>query len=151
MFDLDGTLADSLGDISRALGRVLRRHGRKTVSEDETRVLIGKGPRTLMERAWILTGSPLNEGEARNITQEYLEEYRKSLKAILMKRSYEQTVNAQEREAYSAQEYIDLLKGLKEAVEREEEVRWGLVAAQARIEVWRSQEATNRAEGRATV
>jgi hypothetical protein len=81
----------------------------------------------------------------------YLEEYRKSLKAILMKRSYEQTVNAQEREAYSAQEYIDLLKGLKEAVEREEEIRWGLVAAQARIEVWRSQEATNRAEGRATV
>jgi len=81
----------------------------------------------------------------------YLEEYRKSLKAILMKRSYEQTVNAQEREAYSDQEYIDLLKGLKEAVEREEEIRWGLVAAQARIEVWRSQEATNRAEGRATI
>lgn len=81
----------------------------------------------------------------------YLEEYRKSLKAILMKRSYEQTVNAQEREAYSDQEYIDLLKGLKAAVEREEEIRWGLVAAQARIEVWRSQEATNRAEGRATI
>jgi hypothetical protein len=81
----------------------------------------------------------------------YLEEYRKSLKAILMKRSYEQTVNAQEREAYSDKEYIDLLKGLKEAVEREEEIRWGLVAAQARIEVWRSQEATNRAEGKATV
>jgi len=81
----------------------------------------------------------------------YLEEYRKSLKAILMKRSYEQTVNAQEREAYSDQEYIDLLKGLKEAVEREEEIRWGLVAAQARIEVWRSQEATNRAEGKATI
>ena len=81
----------------------------------------------------------------------YLEEYRKSLKAILMKRSYEQTVNAQEREAYSDQEYIDLLKGLKEAVEREEEIRWGLVAAQARIEVWRSMESSARAQVRSTV
>lgn len=81
----------------------------------------------------------------------YLEEYRKSLKAILMKKSMENAVNAQEREAYSAPEYITLLEGLKEAVAVEEEIRWGLVAAQARIEVWRSREATNRAEGKATL
>ena len=81
----------------------------------------------------------------------YCEEYRKSLKAILMKRSIEAAVNAQEREAYSDPEYVQLLQGLREAVEVEEEIRWGLVAAQARIEVWRSMEATNRAEGRATL
>jgi len=81
----------------------------------------------------------------------YMEGYLKSLKAILMKRSMEQAVNAQEREAYSDPEYVQLLKGLKEAVESEEEIRWGLVAAQARIEVWRSMEATNRAEGKATI
>jgi len=80
VFDLDGTLADSLGDISRALGRVLQRQGRKSVSEVETRDLIGKGPKTLVERAWILTGSPLGVEEARVITQEYLEEYRKNPK-----------------------------------------------------------------------
>lgn len=80
VFDLDGTLADSLGDISRALGRVLRRHGRKPVSEVETRNLIGKGPETFVERAWILTGNPLRAEEARNRTQEYLEEYRKNPK-----------------------------------------------------------------------
>jgi len=80
-----------------------------------------------------------------------LEEYRKSLKAIIMKRSLESAVNAQEREAYSDPEYVELLKGLREAVEVEEEIRWGLVAAQARIEVWRSMEATNRAEGKATL
>jgi len=34
----------------------------------------------------------------------YVEEYRKSLKAILMKRSQESAVNAQEREAYSHDE-----------------------------------------------
>jgi hypothetical protein len=81
----------------------------------------------------------------------YLEEYRKSLKAILMKRSMENAVNAQEREAYSDQEYIELLNGLKVAVETEEELRWGLIAAQARIEVWRTQEASARAEVRATL
>jgi hypothetical protein len=81
----------------------------------------------------------------------YLEEYRKSLKAILMKRSMENAVNAQEREAYSDPEYLKLLAGLKEAVLIEEEIRWGLVAAQARIEVWRSREATNRAEGKSTI
>ena len=36
VFDLDGTLADSLGDISRALGRVLGRHGRRVVSDEVT-------------------------------------------------------------------------------------------------------------------
>lgn len=81
----------------------------------------------------------------------YLEEYRKSLKAILMKRSLENAVNAQEREAYSDPEYVQLLKGLRDAVEIEEEIRWGLVAAQARIEVWRSMEATSRAEVKATI
>jgi hypothetical protein len=74
----------------------------------------------------------------------YIEEYRKSLKAILMKRSLETAVNAQEREAYSHQEYIELLEALKEATETEEKLRWDLVAAQARIEIWRSQEASNR-------
>ena len=81
----------------------------------------------------------------------YLEEYRKSLKAILMKRSMETAVNAQEREAYSHEEYTPLLLGLKSAVEVEERLRWEMVAAQARIEVWRSQEASNRAEGKATL
>jgi hypothetical protein len=81
----------------------------------------------------------------------YLEEYRKSLKAILMKRSGENAVNAQEREAYAHPEYQELLKGLREAVETEETLRWQMVAAEARVEVWRSQEASNRAEYRATL
>ena len=50
----------------------------------------------------------------------YMEEYRKSLKAILMKRSLETAVNAQEREAYSDPEYVQLLQGLREAVEVED-------------------------------
>lgn len=81
----------------------------------------------------------------------YMEEYRKSLKAILMKQSMENAVNAQEREAYSHPDYIKLLEGLKEAVAIEEQLRWEMVAAQARIEVWRSQEASNRVEAKVTI
>jgi hypothetical protein len=80
----------------------------------------------------------------------YLEEYRKSLKAILMKASHESSVAAQEREAYSHPDYLAHLKGLQVAVEDEEALRWGLVAAEARVEVWRTESANNRRMDRAT-
>ena len=81
----------------------------------------------------------------------YLEEYRKSLKAILMKRTIETSVAAQEREAYSDPEYLQLLQGIKEATEIEEKLRWDLIGAQARVEIWRTEQANNRAEGKATI
>jgi len=84
----------------------------------------------------------------------YLEEFRKSKKALLMQHAQvngHQTAAAQEREAYADQEYVDLLQGLKAAVEAEEEIRWGLVAAQARIDVWRSREASSRQEIKAVL
>lgn len=78
----------------------------------------------------------------------YLEEFRKSQKAMLMKTAMlegrAKTSAAAEMEAYADPAYIEVLKGLQAAVEREEELRWGLVSAQARIDVWRSQEASNR-------
>lgn len=61
-----------------------------------------------------------------------------------MKESSEQTGVAQERDAYAHPEYIALLEGLKMAVEIEEQLKWTLIAAQARVEIWRSQEASNR-------
>lgn len=78
----------------------------------------------------------------------YIEEFRKTLKARLMVASESNAIGAQERDAYASEEYGDLLKGLQAATEREEELRWRLVAAQAGIEVWRSQEASNRAMDR---
>lgn len=81
----------------------------------------------------------------------YIEEYRKSLKAILMKRSMESAIGAQEREAYAHPEYVQLLEGLREAIEIEEKLRWDLIGAQARVEIWRTQCANDRAEGKATL
>jgi hypothetical protein len=84
----------------------------------------------------------------------YLEEFRRSKRSILMQQAQvngHQTAAAQEREAYADPEYIALLEGLKAAVEAEEEIRWGLVAAQARIDVWRSREASSRQEIKAVL
>jgi hypothetical protein len=78
----------------------------------------------------------------------YLEEYRKSQKAMLMKKAMSsgncKTVASAEIEAYADPTYLEVLKGLEGAVEQEETLRWGLVSAQARIDVWRSNEASNR-------
>ena len=78
----------------------------------------------------------------------YIEEFRKSKKALLMKESRETSSVAQERDAYAHIEYIDLLDGLKAAIEKEEVLKWMLVAAQARIEVWRTEQANNRTQDR---
>lgn len=79
----------------------------------------------------------------------YVEEYRKTLKAELCKRAMEagyEAVNAQEREAYSHPDYKAHLTAIKQAVEAEEKLRWMLIAAEARISVWRSLEASNRVQ-----
>ena len=84
----------------------------------------------------------------------YLEEYRKTLKAERCKdalaRGFE-AVNAQEREAYADPDYKAHLLAIRSAIEEEEQLRWMLVAAQARIDVWRSMEASNRAIERAAM
>ena len=77
-----------------------------------------------------------------NVT--YLEQFRKSKKAIIFQNALGNTIADKESFAYSHPEYLEVLDGLKQAVEEAERLRWMLVAAQARIDVWRSQEASNR-------
>lgn len=51
LFDLDGTLADTLGDIAAAMDRVLRAAGLPAHSRDAYRQFVGSGARVLVERA----------------------------------------------------------------------------------------------------
>jgi hypothetical protein len=80
----------------------------------------------------------------------YLEEFRKSKKAILMAQSTAKSAVEREQYAYAHEDYLALLGGLKAAVEAEEKLRWDLIAAQARVEIWRTQSANNRSQDRAT-
>ena len=78
----------------------------------------------------------------------YLEEYRKSLKSALMATQIGDPVNAQERYAYAHPDYTRHLEALQIAIQQEENLRWKLIAAQAKIEVWRSLSANQRAEAK---
>lgn len=74
-----------------------------------------------------------------------LEVFKSSLKAIQMAKTDEQSLGAQEREAYRSQEYQDLCKAIGVATEETEALRWKLLAAQMRVDIWRTEQASNRA------
>ena len=73
-----------------------------------------------------------------------LEAFKSSLKAIKMAQTDEQSLGAQEREAYRSQEYQDLCKAIGTATESTEALKWQLEAARMRFELYRTQEASNR-------
>ncbi len=75
----------------------------------------------------------------------YMEEYRKSLKAMLMKKFVDLPISAQEREARSHEDYIGHLKALKIAVERDEKQRFLRASAEAKIQAWQTKSANLRA------
>lgn len=81
--------------------------------------------------------------------REYLKEFRKSQKAMLIIEAEREGVKGQqarESYAYAHPKYIELLEGLKVAIERECELRHLIKASELRIEVWRSQNARQKAE-----
>jgi hypothetical protein len=80
----------------------------------------------------------------------YLDEFRKSRKAQLMAQAGTEVLGKQETFAYAHPEYIQILEGIREAVETEERYRWLMTAAQARIEVWRTEQYSARMEVKAT-
>ena len=92
------------------------------------------------------------EAEANKV---YMEELRKTIQAEMMRiAEYEgdyKTAAMQEREAYASERYKTHLLALKQAVEERERLRWLLIAAQERIAVWRSMEASNRHVEKATL
>lgn len=78
----------------------------------------------------------------------HLEEFKKSKLAMLMKEceSKHSSCAAQEREARCHPEYLELLEGLKAAVEMEAFARHKLKIAELRFEAWRTVMANKRAE-----
>jgi cytochrome c biogenesis protein ResB len=80
----------------------------------------------------------------------YLEEFRKSRKAQLASQAGTEVLGKQETFAYAHADYIEILEGIKQAVEKEERYRWLMTAAQARIEVWRTEQYSARMELKAT-
>ena len=74
----------------------------------------------------------------------YVEEFRKTLKAQLMKEHGSLSAVLQEREAYSDPRYVEHLEAIREAVAQDEQHRFMRIAAEAKIEAWRTQSSNIR-------
>lgn len=56
LFDLDGTLIDSIPDLAGAVNRLLAAEGREALPADEVKVMVGDGAGTLVTRAFNARG-----------------------------------------------------------------------------------------------
>lgn len=75
LFDLDGTLADTAGDLCETTNVILTRHGRARVPEARVRHLVGGGARLLLERGFIETGAPADEPLLDQMLEEFIAHY----------------------------------------------------------------------------
>lgn len=78
----------------------------------------------------------------------FLEEKRKAVKALLMNESTGKTVADREQYAYSHPNYQVLLDSFKAAILEEETLRIQIRGAELTIDIWRSEQASNRNQDR---
>ena len=88
-----------------------------------------------------------NSGPAAKARSErlYLEDYSKSLIALLITERAMDSLGAQERYARAHPTYLQHLTALKFAIEEDEKQKYLMEAAKVKIEVWRSLSARERA------
>ena len=75
IFDLDGTLIDSLPDMALALNKLLIDGGRRELKNSEVSGLIGKGAPKMIEAAFNLTGIPISSQEIPHAYSLYTQYY----------------------------------------------------------------------------
>ena len=73
-----------------------------------------------------------------------LEAKKRAIIAIMMKKSGEQSLGAQEREAYASNEFDEYCEQIDEAVANKTLLKLEFAQAQMEFEAWRSEQATNR-------
>ena len=78
-------------------------------------------------------------------TRVFIENYLRSVKSKLMGNE-EGTLGAKEAYAYAHSDYIEQLTALRIATEEEERLKYMMSAAQLRVDVWKTNEYTKRAE-----
>ncbi len=75
LFDLDGTLLDTVGDISLALNRTLDDYGWAPVASDDVRRMIGRGSPILIERAAAAQHRELDEPTQTAMVERFFHHY----------------------------------------------------------------------------
>ena len=75
VFDLDGTLAETAGDLIGTLNVLLHREKLPPVQLDEARDLIGAGAKALIQRGFSAAGEPPSTERLEQLFREFLEHY----------------------------------------------------------------------------
>ncbi len=147
IFDLDGTLTDTLESLTYSVGETLKEMGLPNISEDECRSFVGNGARVLMERSLQAAGEAggerLDEGMAiygrifdanctyhvtpyEGITGMLEALKKKKVKlAVLSNKPHRQTVKVV-REIFG-EDIFEYIQGQQEGIERKPDpagVRW---------------------------
>lgn len=86
IFDLDGTLLDTVTTITYYVNLVLKRYGIREISEDECKYFVGNGAKTLIDRATASRGVTDVELISKIYT-EYNEEYNRN--TLYLTKAYE--------------------------------------------------------------
>lgn len=81
VFDLDGTLADTAGDLMAALNFVLEREGLHALPVEQARTLLGAGGRALIRRGFAASGRSLDADKLETLFAEFLRNYESHIAA----------------------------------------------------------------------
>ena len=75
VFDLDGTLAETAGDLIGTLNVILAREGLAPLPLEKARDLLGAGARALIRRGFQAAGEPLEPARLDALFEDFLEHY----------------------------------------------------------------------------
>lgn len=84
VFDLDGTLAETAGDLVGTLNVILEREGLKALPLEDARDMIGAGAKALIQRGFAASGAKLSPERLDRLFEDFLDHYG----AHLFERSY---------------------------------------------------------------
>ncbi|MCJ2036984.1 HAD family hydrolase [Methylobacterium sp. J-068] len=75
VFDLDGTLAETAGDLIGTLNVILRREGLQTLPLAQARDMIGAGAKALIQRGFTTAGEPLSTERLEALFSDFITHY----------------------------------------------------------------------------
>jgi phosphoglycolate phosphatase len=78
VFDLDGTLIDSIPDVHVAVNRTLDAFDRETVTLAQLNEIVGEGAKVMMEKAFAVGGAPVDDATIDEALSRYLGFYKQS-------------------------------------------------------------------------
>ncbi|SFJ99567.1 HAD-IA family hydrolase [Methylocapsa palsarum] len=111
VFDLDGTLADTAGDLIATLNAILQREGLSGVAAAEARAMVGGGARLLIQRGLSANGVSVADARLDELFADFLAHY----------------------EAHIADETV-LFPGVHAALDRFESAGWAFAVCTNKIE-----------------